>query len=123
MNFTSITSKRFSCPQIWSNIFLTSNNEFAPPLSYQLLDIDKTKEASYSNSSLADWDGNETAEVSKLLFGSDLNHVTMGKPKYEANTLTTAPLRHIWLSEIKAFDRTKFQDRFFQVPIQSAIPI
>ena len=61
---------------------------------HRLLDIAKTIEASHSNCSPTDRDGYETAEVSKLLFGSDLNYVTMGKPKYEANTLTTAPLRH-----------------------------
>ena len=57
--------------------------------------IDNTTDASYSNSSPEDRDGNDTAEVSKLLLSTDLNHVTMRKPKYEVNTLTIALLRHI----------------------------
>ena len=61
------------------------------PIVHQLLDIDKTIEASHSNSSPADRDGYETAEVSKLLSGRKLNHAPMGKPKSEANTLATAP--------------------------------
>ena len=77
-----------------------SYDAFVPPLFHQLLDIDKTIEASHSNSSPADRDGYETAEVSKLLFGLELNHAPMGKPKSEANTLTTAPLRHIWLRKV-----------------------
>ena len=79
------------------------------PIVHQLLDIDKTIEASHSNSSPAGRDGNDTAEVSKLLFGWDLSHVPMGKPKNEANTLTTAPLRHIWLFLIFILN---LQDKF-----------
>ena len=58
-----------------------SYDEFVPPLFHQLLDIDKTIEASHSNSSPADRDGYETAEVSKLLFWSRIEPRTDGESK------------------------------------------
>ena len=47
----------------------------------QFLNIDKTIEALHSNSSPADRDGYETAKESKILFGPELNHAMMRKPK------------------------------------------